>query len=374
MNNYLELTVYTTHLGGDLIADILWNYTDSGVVINDIEDVISLARDGKTWDYADESIFNAEKTVIVKAYFPLDTAYETIKLVERDIAQMQMESPLDLGTLETVKREIDGDLWREQWKEHFRPIPIGKIVIVPEWIDYKEKDGENVESEINKLIQLEPVDNLKYGVVANMVGVVAYLLKKFDYNVYISLEDLTKPFKSKVNGGLSGVPITITGENEGKRLDVERYAGLGLYNYFEIQLLKKLFRIQQSNNNIIHLVPSFRAAKNYEGKIDAEGKIKNRFGIVFFVEANATSIVCPKCDATNEDRNNNSKPKNVVRDKKNGNDILICNVCGFDTTKEYAENPLKYIKSGDDNAAYIMSTSAVKAYELATTVADNKSK
>ena len=142
MNNYLELTVYTTHLGGDLIADILWNYTDSGVVINDIEDVISLARDGKTWDYADESIFNAEKTVIVKAYFPLDTAYETIKLVERDIAQMQMESPLDLGTLETVKREIDGDLWREQWKEHFRPIPIGKIVIVPEWIDYKEKDGE----------------------------------------------------------------------------------------------------------------------------------------------------------------------------------------------------------------------------------------
>ena len=256
-------------------------------------------------------------------------------------------------------------------------LPLGKIEeMLCEFkkLKDKEKDGENVESEINKLIQLEPVDNLKYGVVANMVGVVAYLLKKFDYNVYISLEDLTKPFKSKVNGGLSGVPITITGENEGKRLDVERYAGLGLYNYFEIQLLKKLFRIQQSNNNIIHLVPSFRAAKNYEGKIDAEGKIKNRFGIVFFVEANATSIVCPNCDATNEDRNNNSKPKNVVRDKKNGNDILICNVCGFDTTKEYAENPLKYIKSGDDNAAYIISTSAVKAYELATAVADNKSK
>ena len=55
---------------------------------------------------------------------------------------MKVNSPLDLGSLETVKREIDGDLWREQWKEHFKPIPIDKIVIVPEWIDYKAKDGE----------------------------------------------------------------------------------------------------------------------------------------------------------------------------------------------------------------------------------------
>lgn len=142
MNDYIEFTVYTTHIGGDLIADVLWNYTDSGVVINDVQDVIQLARDGKAWDYADESIFNAEKTVVVKAYFPIENSAETLKRVERDIADMKKNSPLDLGTLETVKREIDGNLWREQWKEHFRPIHIGKTVIVPEWINYKEKDGE----------------------------------------------------------------------------------------------------------------------------------------------------------------------------------------------------------------------------------------
>ncbi len=142
MNNYIELSVYTTHLGGDLIADILWNYTDAGVVINDVQDVIQLAREGKTWDYADEKIFSADKTVIVKAYFPIEKAKETLKQIERDITQMRLESPLDLGSLETVKREIDGDLWREQWKEHFRPIPLGKVVIVPEWIDYTEKAGE----------------------------------------------------------------------------------------------------------------------------------------------------------------------------------------------------------------------------------------
>ncbi len=142
MNNFVELTISTTHIGGDIISDLLWDYTDSGVVISDIEDVIALAKDGRAWDYADSSIFSADKTVLVKAYFPKESASETIKEVEKKLIAMKKDSPLDLGSLETVKRDIDGDLWREQWKEHFKPIKIDKIVIVPEWIDYQKQDDE----------------------------------------------------------------------------------------------------------------------------------------------------------------------------------------------------------------------------------------
>lgn len=141
MNKFIEITVTTTHIGGELVSDVLWGYTDLGVVINDVEDVIALSRDGRAWDYADESIFNADKTVLVKAYFPIDGAEETIKEVTLSLIELKENSPLELGSLEIVKREIDGDLWREQWKEHFKPIHIDKLVIVPEWIDYKaEKD------------------------------------------------------------------------------------------------------------------------------------------------------------------------------------------------------------------------------------------
>lgn len=142
MSKFIELTVSTTHIGGELVSDILWGYTELGVVINDVEDVIALARDGRAWDYADESIFKADKTVLVKAYFPIEDAESTIGAVVRDLVSMKEQSPLDLGTFETVKREIDGDLWREQWKEHFKPIHIGKIVIVPEWLEYAPKDNE----------------------------------------------------------------------------------------------------------------------------------------------------------------------------------------------------------------------------------------
>lgn len=142
MSKFIELTVSTTHIGGELVSDVLWGYTQLGVVISDIEDVIALARDGRAWDYVDQSVFSADKTVLVKAYFPVETATKTIKLIETDLIKMKKESPLDLGTFETVKREIDGDLWRTQWKEHFKPIHIGKVVIVPEWIKYAKKDGE----------------------------------------------------------------------------------------------------------------------------------------------------------------------------------------------------------------------------------------
>ncbi len=142
MNKFIELTVSTTHEASELVSDILWQYTDSGVVISDIEDVIELAKSGRAWDYADEGIFKADKTVLIKAYFPIDVASQTIGSIERQLNLMSQNGGLDFGTLETTKREIDGDLWREQWKEHFKPIHIGKVVIVPEWIKYEAKDGE----------------------------------------------------------------------------------------------------------------------------------------------------------------------------------------------------------------------------------------
>ena len=142
MSEFIELTVSTTHQGSELISDMLWDYTDAGVVIFDLEDVIELDRTGRAWDYADESVFNKDKTVLVKAYFPKDRAEQTLSDVERKLIAFKKDAFIDFGTLETSKREVDGDLWRTQWKEHFKPIHIGKVVILPEWIEYQKQDGE----------------------------------------------------------------------------------------------------------------------------------------------------------------------------------------------------------------------------------------
>ena len=135
------MTVTTTHEGSELVSDIFWNYSDLGVVILDAQDALDLLRSGKNWDYADNDVFSGDKTVFVKAYFPEEDV-DNQTLAEREIAALKSRAVIDVGTLETVKRTVDGEEWREKWKEHFKPIHIDRVVVVPEWIDYKEKAGE----------------------------------------------------------------------------------------------------------------------------------------------------------------------------------------------------------------------------------------
>ena len=67
MNIFTELTVFTTHEGSELVSDLLSEYSSQGVSVSDVEDVIDLERLGKTWDYADESVYSADKTVLCSA-------------------------------------------------------------------------------------------------------------------------------------------------------------------------------------------------------------------------------------------------------------------------------------------------------------------
>ncbi|MBR1983542.1 MAG: 50S ribosomal protein L11 methyltransferase [Clostridia bacterium] len=142
MENYVELTVKTTHEASELVSDILSEYTEGGVFVSDVQDVLDLEKSGRAWDYADDGIYNADKGVLIKAFFPKEQATDVIKNVELDLIALKQRSCFDVGSLETSKRLIDGDFWREQWKEHFKPIHIGNIVIVPEWIKYEKKADE----------------------------------------------------------------------------------------------------------------------------------------------------------------------------------------------------------------------------------------
>ena len=142
MAKFIELTVNTSHECSELVSDVMWNYTDLGVAVSDIQDVIDLEKSGKAWDYADEKIYSADKTVLVKAFFPIENSENTIASVIKDLLALKDNAVFPTGSMETIKREIDGELWREQWKEHFKPIHIGKVVIVPEWIKYQENSDE----------------------------------------------------------------------------------------------------------------------------------------------------------------------------------------------------------------------------------------
>lgn len=145
---FIEYTVHTTTEGSELISDIFWNYTNYGVTICDVNDIIALQKDKRTfWDYMDDDLAAPQSDVLVKCFLPVDIADENIRSINADLELLQERSAgfIPLGTLETSRREIEGDDWIDVWKKHFRPIHIGgRVVVCPEWIPYEPKEGEVV--------------------------------------------------------------------------------------------------------------------------------------------------------------------------------------------------------------------------------------
>lgn len=149
MSRFAEITVHTTTEGSELIADCMWNYTDFGVTISDVNDIIELQKnkDRLYWDYIEENAVRAERNdVLVKCYLPLDTADEKRAALMADIRETAKrgEGTFNFGSLEDTKRIVEGDEWIELWKKHFRPIRLGRIVVVPEWIAYEKREGERI--------------------------------------------------------------------------------------------------------------------------------------------------------------------------------------------------------------------------------------
>ncbi len=146
---YTEITITTTPEAQDLVASKIWEYSSYGVSICDDNDVLELINNRRsTWDYIEDGVCeNIDTTVtLVKGYLDKSTSDKIAILIEKDLYEMKRLSngQLNLGSLEIVKRDVDGDDWIEIWRKHYRPMDKGKVVICPEWIDYDNKDNKIV--------------------------------------------------------------------------------------------------------------------------------------------------------------------------------------------------------------------------------------
>lgn len=144
---FTEFTISTTTEAQELVADILWQYTSYGVAISDVKDVVELINDRKsTWDYLDDEVLKELNSTVtlVKAYVSLDISDETLVKIENDLTVLKenCKGYTETGSLEIVKRIVDGDDWIEIWKKHYRPIELGKVVVCPAWIERQIKPDQ----------------------------------------------------------------------------------------------------------------------------------------------------------------------------------------------------------------------------------------
>lgn len=144
---YIEVTVYTTAEAQELVADIFFDYTLDGVSILDKNDLINLNKKCHHWDYIEDDIMSSygEET-LVKGFIEKKKFPEISKKVIEDLKMLKERSKgfINMGSLEMTTREIEGDDWVNTFREHFKPLKIGDIVICPCWIKYEPKENEKV--------------------------------------------------------------------------------------------------------------------------------------------------------------------------------------------------------------------------------------
>lgn len=136
-NKWIKIKVTSATENLDKITAIM-SMISNGLEIEDYSDIEDRILDGVYGDLIDESVLNADRTkASVSAYVPAD------KPTEHYTAFIN-EKMTSLGinfTTELVS--VCEEDWADSWKQYYKPIKIGKrLVVVPMWEKYDKKDSE----------------------------------------------------------------------------------------------------------------------------------------------------------------------------------------------------------------------------------------
>ncbi len=139
---WIKTIIPTTTEGIDIVCDKLSDIGIKDVQIEDEEEFnIFLEENKKYWDYVDDTLLDEKRgeTKVIVYIKNDDTAGEILNNI-KNLAEGLKKSDEEkiLGRLEIETDGINEEDWANNWKEFFKPIEIGKkLLIQPEWETYK---------------------------------------------------------------------------------------------------------------------------------------------------------------------------------------------------------------------------------------------
>ena len=132
---WTKITVTVNTSDTERAASII-SMLDNGLMIEDYSD---FSLNGMYGELVDDSILNADKTKSkISLFVPEEkNLIEYIEFIDLKLTAASI-------SFERAVEGLDEEDWADSWKKYFKPIPLGKITIVPLWEDYRESDGEVV--------------------------------------------------------------------------------------------------------------------------------------------------------------------------------------------------------------------------------------
>jgi len=132
---WIKAVIRTNPAGIEPITGLLITHDVSGMEIVDPTETRKLLTGvPQDWDYIDESALPAADDSASIAFYVAANAEggEMLAKIRIALDNLILKYGDDLGLLTLVCDHVDDESWLYEWKKYFRPLRIGKVVIVPE--------------------------------------------------------------------------------------------------------------------------------------------------------------------------------------------------------------------------------------------------
>ncbi|MBQ5311937.1 MAG: 50S ribosomal protein L11 methyltransferase [Oscillospiraceae bacterium] len=144
--DWIQADIFTTTAGIEPVCGRLLNIGITGFVIKDAQDFEDFLND-KTgnWDYIDDDLMgmkNCETTVT--CYLTNDQhGMEQLKRIRAEMEDLAaLDDDLQYGRLYTQLANVREEDWANNWKQYFKPFPVGqKLAVKPSWEEYANPEG-----------------------------------------------------------------------------------------------------------------------------------------------------------------------------------------------------------------------------------------
>ncbi|MGN1481681.1 50S ribosomal protein L11 methyltransferase [Porcipelethomonas sp.] len=159
--NWTEVNIYTKSEGVDILCASLMDIGIKGFEVKDSNDFKEFLanKDGK-WDYIDDDLMNLSNCeTCLTVYLPDNSqGAEMLVSLRSVLKNMKSNDSNDIfGRLEIEMENVREEDWANNWKQYFKPLKIGrKILVKPSWEEYSGDDDRVV-------IEIDPASSFGTG-------------------------------------------------------------------------------------------------------------------------------------------------------------------------------------------------------------------
>ena len=150
MNNWTEVTIWTTSAGIDAVTGMLMDLGIDGFVIEDAQDFADFLKDTEIYgDYVDEELSKEKQEAETNVKIYVEDSPEGAELLAQVDAGLAAIRTRDaegaFGRCVTELASIRREDWENNWKQYFKPFAVGeKFIIKPSWETCDNLDGRIV--------------------------------------------------------------------------------------------------------------------------------------------------------------------------------------------------------------------------------------